>query len=177
MSDEARGRILVVDDDPKSRELMAKILRSDGHTVTPVADGADAIALVGSAAESLDLVVSDVRMVEADGFQVLASFRKSAAEVPVILVTAFGNIDGAVDASAEAARLGQQDFRGALRHHSTPITCTSKVTGWPASGWLKSNSTASGWPSPSASAASCCTAPAYCPPPSGVGNWTTSPTS
>ena len=103
MSDEARGRILVVDDDPKSRELMAKILRSDGHAVTPVADGADAIAVAGTAAENYDLVVSDVRMVEADGFQVLSTFRKVAAEVPVILVTAFGNIDGAVDAIRQGA--------------------------------------------------------------------------
>jgi two-component system response regulator AtoC len=103
MSDESQGRILVVDDDPKSRELMAKILRSDGHAVTPVADGADAIKLVGTASASFDLVVSDVRMVESDGFQVLATFRKSAPEVPVILVTAFGNIDGAVDAIRQGA--------------------------------------------------------------------------
>ena len=103
MSDEARGRILVVDDDPKSRELMAKILRGDHHLVTPVADGADAIALAGTAADSFDIVVSDVRMVEADGFQVLATFRKSAPGVPVILVTAFGNIDGAVDAIRQGA--------------------------------------------------------------------------
>jgi DNA-binding NtrC family response regulator len=97
------GRILVVDDDPKSRELMAKILKSDGHAVTPVADGSDAIGLAGSAPQSFDLVVSDVRMVESDGFQVLAAYREKCPDTPVILVTAFGNIDGAVDAIRKGA--------------------------------------------------------------------------
>ncbi len=48
--------------------------------------------------------------------------------------------NGAVDAGAETARLGQQDVVDG--HQSTPISSTSKVTGWPASGWLKSKRTA-----------------------------------
>ena len=54
---------------------------------------------------------------------------------------AFDDLDRAVHAGAETARFGQDDFFR-LVHHSTPINCTSKRTGWPASGWLKSNSTA-----------------------------------
>ena len=56
---------------------------------------------------------------------------------------ALDDLDRTVDAGAEAARLGQHDlFQPGVCHHSTPISCTSKVTGWPASGWLKSNSSA-----------------------------------
>ena len=55
-----------------------------------------------------------------------------------LLERALDDLDRAVDAGAEAARLGQDH----LLHHSTPIRSTSKRTGWPASGWLKSNSTA-----------------------------------
>ena len=49
--------------------------------------------------------------------------------------------DGAFDAGAEAARLGQQHVVDVdvVGHHITPMSWTSKVTGWPASGWLKSN--------------------------------------
>jgi hypothetical protein len=64
-----------------------------------------------------------------------------------LLQRALDDLDGAVDAGAEAARLREQDFLGCRPRHRTPIRWTSKVTGCPASGWLKSNSTASGWPS------------------------------
>ena len=63
------------------------------------------------------------------------------------------DLDGAVHAGAKAARLGQQDFLRCVLHHSTPMSSTSNVTGWPASGWLKSKSTAP-------SSRTCITAPA-----------------
>jgi len=53
-----------------------------------------------------DLVVSDIRMAEMDGLQVIDAFRERAPETPVILVTAFGNIDGAL----EAIRRGAADY-------------------------------------------------------------------
>jgi hypothetical protein len=59
---------------------------------------------------------------------------------------ALDDLDRAVDTGAEATRLGEQhlfDAAHGRRHHSTPISWTSKVTGRPASGWLKSNSSAS----------------------------------
>jgi DNA-binding NtrC family response regulator len=94
-----RGKVLVVDDDRTSRELMTKILSSAGHQVQAVPDGKDAIRLANDA--SIELVVSDIRMVEADGLEVLAAFRPH--DTPVILVTAFGNVDGAVDAIKRGA--------------------------------------------------------------------------
>jgi hypothetical protein len=53
------------------------------------------------------------------------------------LLGALDDFDGAVDAGAETARLGQQEFF--IAHYSTEISCTSNFNGWPASGWLKSN--------------------------------------
>jgi two-component system, NtrC family, response regulator AtoC len=96
------GRILVVDDDRVSRELMHKVLASDGHQVLTCTDGKEAIAQAG-ASPPFDVVVSDIRMVEADGLEVLRAFREHAATTPVILVTAFGNVDGAVDAIKKGA--------------------------------------------------------------------------
>src|SRR5919197_6111264 len=102
------ARILVVDDDAASRGLMAQILGEDGHRVIACADGQEAIARLEEekGREGYDAVVSDIRMVEADGLEVLDWVQKHAPETPVLLVTAFGNIDGAVD----AIRRGAYDY-------------------------------------------------------------------
>jgi DNA-binding NtrC family response regulator len=99
------ARILVVDDDQSSRELLARILTSAGHRVTALSDGREAVATL-DAGDPPDLVVSDIRMAEMDGLQVIDAFRERAPETPVILVTAFGNIDGAL----EAIRRGAADY-------------------------------------------------------------------
>src|ERR1700737_47493 len=99
------ARILVVDDDGASRALMVQILAEDGHTVIACADGAEAMEQLGHAPE-FDVVVSDIRMVDVDGLEVLDWVRKHAPETPVLLVTAFGNVDGAVD----AIRRGAYDY-------------------------------------------------------------------
>ena len=99
------ARILVVDDDQSSRELLARILTSAGHRVTALSDGREAVAALDDG-DPPDLVVSDIRMAEMDGLQVIDAFRERAPETPVILVTAFGNIDGAL----EAIRRGAADY-------------------------------------------------------------------
>ncbi|BDG07455.1 sigma-54-dependent transcriptional regulator [Anaeromyxobacter paludicola] len=99
------ARITVIDDDPSSRDLLTRLLRSEGYQVTPLADGREALDRLG-AEGAPDLVVSDIRMGEVDGLQVTDAFRQKAPDTPVILVTAFGNIDGAV----EAIRRGAFDY-------------------------------------------------------------------
>ena len=99
------AHILVVDDDQSSRELLTRILTSAGHRVTPLSDGREAVAALDAGAHP-DLVVSDIRMAEMDGLQVIDAYRERAPDTPVILVTAFGNIDGAV----EAIRRGATDY-------------------------------------------------------------------
>src|SRR5216683_1301049 len=104
------AHILVVDDDLASRGLMAQILSEDGHQVTVATDGAEALKLLREeqqrGGDGFDAVVSDIRMVEADGLEVLDWVVKNAVETPVLLVTAFGNVDGAVD----AIRRGAYDY-------------------------------------------------------------------
>src|SRR5437763_14045830 len=99
------ARILVVDDDGASRSLMAQILAEDGHQVVACADGAEAMDRLEQQGE-FDAVVSDIRMVDVDGLEVLDWVRGHAPETPVLLVTAFGNVDGAVD----AIRRGAYDY-------------------------------------------------------------------
>src|SRR5216684_6124965 len=104
------AHILVVDDDMASRGLMAHILGEDGHQVVVATDGAEALKLLREeqqrGGDGFDAVVSDIRMVEADGLEVLDWVVKNAVETPVLLVTAFGNVDGAVD----AIRRGAYDY-------------------------------------------------------------------
>jgi DNA-binding NtrC family response regulator len=99
------ARILVVDDDAASRALMAEILAEDGHQIVSCADGAEAVQRIEREGE-FDAVVSDIRMVDVDGLEVLDWVRGHAPETPVLLVTAFGNVDGAV----EAIRRGAYDY-------------------------------------------------------------------
>ncbi len=96
------ARIFVVDDDTSSRELLSRILAGEGHHVTALADGHEALQRLAADGPP-DLVVSDIRMGEVDGLQLTDALRERAPDTPVLLVTAFGNIDGAVDAIRRGA--------------------------------------------------------------------------
>ena len=100
----SRFRVLVVDDDPASRELLARILGARGYDVVSLADGKDALESLGRA--PADLVVSYIRMAEVDGYVLAERMREKAPDTPIILVTAFGNVEGAV----EAIRRGAFDY-------------------------------------------------------------------
>src|SRR5439155_3624428 len=97
-------RVLVVEDDRVARELLEEILRRDGYDVDAVADGATAIRRAGDGG---DLVISDIKLGEGpSGMDVLAAFQERAPETPVILITAFGDVTGAM----EAIQRGAHDY-------------------------------------------------------------------
>jgi DNA-binding NtrC family response regulator len=98
-------RIWVIDDDTSSRELLARVLGQRGWEIEQLADGREALERL-AAGKVPDLVVSDIRMAEVDGLAVTEAFKRDAPGTPVILVTAFGNVDGAV----EAIRRGAFDY-------------------------------------------------------------------
>src|SRR5512138_635170 len=100
-----RARIWVIDDDAASRELLGRILAARGWEVAQLADGREALDRLAAEGPP-DLVVSDIRMAEVGGLEVTEAFRRDAPDTPVILVTAFGNVDGAV----EAIRRGAFDY-------------------------------------------------------------------
>jgi DNA-binding NtrC family response regulator len=94
--------ILIVEDDKVARELLEEILRREGHEVEALASGDEAVARAGK--REYDLVISDVRLGDsASGFEVLAAFHSKAAETPVILITAFGDVTGAMAAIQKGA--------------------------------------------------------------------------
>jgi CheY-like chemotaxis protein len=88
MSTPPSSRILVIDDEEDSRELVAHILRDGHYEVQVAADGGEALALIG--ATRPDLVVLDLMMPVVDGWQVLESIRQRADPPPVVVLTAAG---------------------------------------------------------------------------------------
>ncbi len=98
---EPRVRVLVAEDDRVARDLLCEILRGEGFNVEAVDDGAGAIERAG--AGRYDLVVSDVRMERSSGLDVLKAFTDKAPGTPVILITAFGDVTGAMEAIQRGA--------------------------------------------------------------------------
>lgn len=99
-----RTRVLVVDDEPSIRKVLQAQLVRDGLEVDTVADGAEAITALGEA--PYDLVISDLKMPAVGGLELLAHVRQQFPGLPVILITAHGTVDSAV----EALKLGAHDY-------------------------------------------------------------------
>jgi len=97
----SKARLLVVEDKPHLLDLVATIL-AEAHDVTKAADGAVALELI-EAQPPFDVVVTDVRMPRADGFQVLAAARRRDPDTQVVLLTAYASIPDAVAAMREGA--------------------------------------------------------------------------
>ena len=95
-----KARILVVDDKGTMLELLVRIL-GDGYDVITASDGVGALSLINS--RPLDLVLTDIRMPGADGFEVLKATKASAPGTEVVLMTAYASIAKAVEAIKEGA--------------------------------------------------------------------------
>jgi DNA-binding NtrC family response regulator len=94
-------RVLVAEDDRVARDLLCEILRAEHFEVDAVDDGAGAVERAQPG--RYDLVVSDVRMDRTSGFDVLRAFSEQSPGTPVILITAFGDVSGAMEAIQRGA--------------------------------------------------------------------------
>ncbi|MEI7893422.1 MAG: sigma-54 dependent transcriptional regulator, partial [Myxococcales bacterium] len=100
----SRGRILVVDDEASARSGLEKLLRQDGYLVDTAEDGK--VALVKAAEHPPDVVVTDLKMPNMSGIELLGKLRTQDKDLPVIVATAFGDVTSAVD----AMRAGAEDY-------------------------------------------------------------------
>jgi DNA-binding NtrC family response regulator len=96
--------ILIVDDESNVRKVLGALLEQGGHQTTPAGNATQALDLVR--AQDPDLVLTDLQMPGMDGMELLATLRADFPEIPVVMLTAHGSIEAAV----EAMKLGAFDF-------------------------------------------------------------------
>ena len=101
---EARKQILVADDEPNLRRVLRAQLMRDGYDVVLVEDGQQAIEALED--HHVDVIISDLRMPKVDGMALLKHVVERHPDIPVILITAHGTVDTAV----EALKLGAFDY-------------------------------------------------------------------
>ncbi|KKM80044.1 hypothetical protein LCGC14_1343840 [marine sediment metagenome] len=97
-------RVLVADDESTIRETLANVLSEAGYKVTTAADGLQALEVMSKT--DIDVALLDVRMPEMDGMEVLARIRQTYPTIQVIIITAFGTVESAV----QAVKLGASDY-------------------------------------------------------------------
>jgi DNA-binding NtrC family response regulator len=93
--------ILIVDDDVQMTVMLKKVLEKEGYDVETALNGQDALAK--SAVGDLDLIISDIRMPGMDGLEFLERIKGNHQDVPVVLMTAFGSIEAAVESMKKGA--------------------------------------------------------------------------
>ena len=99
-----RNQILVVDDEPNLRRVLSALLARDDYDVHTAEDGEQALAVLNE--HHIDMVVTDLRMPKMDGMELLRRVRAIDEELPVVIITAHGTVDNAV----EALKTGAIDY-------------------------------------------------------------------
>ncbi len=123
------SRILVVDDSPVDRKLVGRMLKDHGDFELEFAvNGAEALRQIG--ATSPAVVITDLKMPEMDGMQLVRTVRQRFPDVPVILMTG----DGSEQIAAEALRLGAADYVPKTRLAAKLVESIRDVLGAPVDG-------------------------------------------
>lgn len=98
---ESAASIIVVDDDESMRSILAKVLLDEGYAIRQAGSAAEALRMIQEV--PVDVVLSDIRMPGMDGLAFLSELRRSTPETTVVMMTAFGTVDSAVEAMKQGA--------------------------------------------------------------------------
>ena len=115
-----RGKLLVVDDNALNRDLLARHLQREGHSVSLAEDGRLALAMIQ--AEPFDLVLLDLIMPEMNGYEVLQHLKGDAArrDIPVIIISALDELDSVV----RCLEAGAEDY---LSKPFNPVVLRARI--------------------------------------------------
>ncbi|MBM9519663.1 sigma-54-dependent Fis family transcriptional regulator [Desulforhopalus vacuolatus] len=95
------SKLLLVEDEPRMREVIKMLLSDLPLTIFEAGDGQEALEIFSS--ETVQMVITDLKLPKIGGMQVLKTIKEQRPDVPVVVVTAFGSIDNAVEAIHEGA--------------------------------------------------------------------------
>jgi DNA-binding NtrC family response regulator len=96
VGEEISGRILIIDDDPHFLRILQRILSGEKFLVTATSNPCEALQLLRSG--NFSLIICDLRMPECDGLNLLQAIRGGGNQIPVIILTAYGEVDSYLDA-------------------------------------------------------------------------------
>lgn len=99
-----KSKILIVDDEVDALDLMQELFESKGYDSETATNGFEALSKIKN--QEPDIVITDIRMPDMDGMQLLQMMNKDHPNIPVIMVTAHGTIETAV----EAMKMGAKDY-------------------------------------------------------------------
>ncbi len=100
----SKAKILVVEDEKSMREILTMLLEEEGYGVVAAADGKEGVGWLQK--DIFDIIITDIKMPGADGFEILAKSQELSPETAVIMITAFGTLEAAL----EAMKLGAYDY-------------------------------------------------------------------
>src|SRR5437762_6606093 len=101
MTDNKSLRVLIVDDEEVLRDVLEVVLRREGFDVVLASSGEEALNVLDT--EEVDLVILDVMLPGISGIDTLRAVRISNPNLPVVVITAFSSIDGAIEAMKNSA--------------------------------------------------------------------------
>lgn len=114
-----KGKILVVDDEDIVRTSCNRALTPEGYEVKMARNGSDGIRMIGE--EKFDIVLTDLKMPDMDGIEVLKRIKQEWPEIEVIIITGYQTVDTAV----KAIKLGAYDY---IEKPFTPDALIAAVT-------------------------------------------------
>jgi two-component system, NtrC family, response regulator PilR len=100
----AKGKVLIIEDEKSMREVLKILLEEEGYEITAASNGLAGIEYLQS--DIFDLVITDIKMPKANGFEVLKQVKETSPSTVVIMITAFGTTESTI----EAMKLGAYDY-------------------------------------------------------------------
>lgn len=98
------SNLLIVDDEQSYRQLLSLVFQGDGHNIRTATNGREALTMLEES--PADIIISDVKMPDMDGIEMLRAVRETLPDLGVVLMTAFASVETA----REAFKLGADDF-------------------------------------------------------------------
>ncbi|MBI5188077.1 MAG: response regulator [Nitrospirae bacterium] len=100
----SKGKILIVEDEKGMRDVLQILLEGEDYTVMATSGGEDGLSCINN--DTFDLVITDIKMPRVDGFEILKKVKEVSPDTLVIMITAFGTTESAI----EAMKLGAYDY-------------------------------------------------------------------